>query len=169
MKYLLFLLLLTCSVPVMAFQADTSAYQTQRLKVNTLLKERSARFSQYDQSLDSRTGIFGMQTKDDIKNSNEILRQIVITDNNVFKELKILMDYKDLELKKVQNDAITVSGNLENYRSSIKKLQDQNQLLNDQLKGQHSSRSIAWYLVAILAIALGITLYQSKKKLKTRI
>ncbi len=168
MKYLFLLLLFCFSAPAIAAQADTTAYQTQRLKVNALLNERSARFSQYDQSLDARTGIFGMQTKDDIKNSNEILRQIVLTDNNVFKELKILMDYKDLELKKAQNNANTISGNLENYRSSIKKLQDQNQLLNEQLKGQHSSRSIAWYLAVILAIVLGITLYQYKKKFKAR-
>lgn len=78
-------------------QQDTTAYTAQRAKVNSLLAERSAKFGQYDESLNQRTGIFGWQTKRDIKNSNEILRQVVLTDNNIFKELKVLMDYKDLQ------------------------------------------------------------------------
>jgi hypothetical protein len=58
MKSLLFVLFLAISCQVSA-QVDTSAYQTQRLKVNALLNQRSAKFGQYDQSLDTRTGIFG--------------------------------------------------------------------------------------------------------------
>ena len=78
-------------------QQDTSSYSAQRVKVNQLLKERSLRFGKYDESLNQRSGIFGWQTKKDIKNSNEILRQVVLTDNNIFKELEVLMDYKDLQ------------------------------------------------------------------------
>ena len=74
----LLLLLFTCiTLHTYALQTDTTAYQLQRLKVNALLSERSNKFGQYDQSLDARTGIFGFQTKGDIKKSNEILRQIV--------------------------------------------------------------------------------------------
>ncbi|WP_205943233.1 hypothetical protein [Pedobacter frigoris] len=166
MKNLIVLLLLLTSFHVMAFQPDTSAYQTQRLKVNALLKERSVKFGQYDQSLDTRTGIFGLQTKDDIKNSNEILRQIVLNDNNTFKELKILMDYKDQEMKQAQNSANEAGNRMQNYMFSIKKLQDQNQQLKDKIEGQQAGKSIAWYLVILLAAALVYVIYSSRKKLK---
>src|SRR4051812_5638200 len=81
---------------------DTSAYEIQRSKVNSLLAQRSAKFGQYDQSLNARTGIFGFQTKRDIKNSNEILREIALTDNDIFTELKVLMDYKDLQVEQAK-------------------------------------------------------------------
>ncbi|WP_449440479.1 hypothetical protein [Pedobacter steynii] len=126
-KNVLFIILLfSTSLQAAPFQTDTSAYQTQRLKVNALLNQRSAKFGQYDQSLDTKTGIFGFQTKGDIKNSNEILRQIVLNDNNIFKELKILMDYKDEEVKRIRNEANSTGSRINNYKESIKKLQDQN-------------------------------------------
>ncbi|WP_316787906.1 hypothetical protein [Pedobacter frigoris] len=168
MKNLIVLLFLLTSFSVIAAQSDTSAYQTQRLKVNALLKERSVKFGQYDQSLDTRTGIFGFQTKDDIKNSNEILRQIVLNDNNIFKELKILMDYKDQEMKQAQNSASEASNRIQNYMVSIKKLQDQNQQLSDKIEGQQAGKSIAWYLVILLAAALAYLYYSSRRKLKTQ-
>lgn len=165
MKNLLLLLLLSFSLPAAATLADTSAYQTQRLKVNALLKQRSAKFGQYDLSLDNRTGIFGMQTKDDIKNSNEILRQIVLNDNNIFKELKVLMDYKDQELSTAKSSLNALNTNSAGYQATIKKLQDE----NEQLKSTTIQRtSIAWYIVAALGIALVIVLIRSKKNLKSK-
>ena len=53
---------------------DTSAYELQRAKINALLAERSTKFGQYDKSLTTKTGIFGFQTKKDIRNSNEIIK-----------------------------------------------------------------------------------------------
>lgn len=161
MKNLLLLFLLLAYFPVMAFRADTTAYQTQRLKVNALLKQRSARFSQYDQSLDSRTGIFGMQTKEDIKKSNEILRQIVLNDNNIFKELKILMDYKDQELSSSQDELNRINRDISSYKNSIKKLQDENQQRN--AAEESTGGNLAWYIVALLGISLLISIFRLRK------
>jgi hypothetical protein len=146
------------------FQNDTSAYQTQRLKINALLAERSTKFGQYDESLNTRTGIFGFQTKRDIKNSNEILRQIVLNDNNIFKELKILMDYKDLEVRQVQETIVTTSSRTESYKQAIKKLQDQNELLREELKKQEGNSGFMTYLVLfILTIAVATSYLFTKK------
>ena len=71
-------------------QQDSSAYQMQRKKINLLLADRSSKFGQYDQSLSSRTGIFGLKTKKDMQRSIDILTEIVRTDNNIFVELKFL-------------------------------------------------------------------------------
>ncbi len=46
-----------------------------------------------------------MQTKKDIKNSNEILRQITLHDNKIFRELKVLMEYKEMQVQQVQSTA----------------------------------------------------------------
>ena len=66
------LVFLTLPIHLNIFAQDTSTYELQRAKINALLAERSAKFGQYDESLNTRTGIFGFQTKRDIKNSNEI-------------------------------------------------------------------------------------------------
>ncbi|MBB2148549.1 hypothetical protein [Pedobacter gandavensis] len=154
------------SLNAAAIRVDTSAYQLQRLKINALLAERSVRFGQYDQSLDARTGIFGFQTKKDIKNSNEILRQIVLNDNNVFKELKVLMDYKDQEVKNVIINSNTTNGRIQNYMVSIKKLQDQNQNLRERIVMVEKGKTFYYYVIAFLGLLIvGMVWFGYKKGL----
>lgn len=144
-------------------QADTTAYQTQRLKVNALLSQRSAKFGQYDQSLNAKSGIFGFQTKGDVKKSNEILRQIVLNDNNIFKELKILMEYKDREVTQAKSVAAEVNGRMLNYMQSIKKLQDENEKLKS-VTGTASLGGTALYIIIALILAMiGGYLYFTNK------
>lgn len=162
-----FILLFVClSFNAMAFQADTSAYQTQRLRVNALLAERSAKFGQYDESLNARTGIFGFQTKKDIRNSNEILRQIVLNDNDIFKELKTLMDYKDLEVKSVKNDADQTSERIQNYKTAIKTLQDQNEQLNKEAISLNTDKNFLKMTIASFVLAIAALIWFFTKKIK---
>jgi len=163
---LTFLIALLLSFSTLKAQTDTSAYETQRAKINALLAERSSRFGQYEQSLNERTGIFGFQTKQDIRNSNEILRQITLNDNTIFRELKVLLDYKDLQVQQVKSSVTDNTERLNSYMAAIKKLQDQNQLLRDQLN-KPEPMSGAWYIVIILLIGIGAYFYQQRRKLKT--
>ena len=159
--YLLFMLL-------PAFQAvaqqDTSAFSVQRTKVNAMLAERSAKFGQYDESLNQRSGIFGWQTKKDIKNSNEILRQVVLTDNNIFKELKVLMEYKDLQNQQKVEVADHSQERIESYMRNIKKLQDENEALKNKATGTGSSP--ANYIIVFLLLVMAGGLYFFNRKLK---
>lgn len=170
---LIFLLICICAISVKSQpqgtrSQDTSAYQTQRLRVNALLSERSAKFGQYDQSLNSRTGIFGLQTKKDIRNSNEILRQIVLDDNNIFKELKTLLEYKDLEVKQVQTSAEQTTDRVQNYKVAIKTLQDKNEALSKELKSIKKGKSLLNIFNVLLIFSMvAITLF-FVNKLKRR-
>ncbi|SMC95390.1 hypothetical protein [Pedobacter africanus] len=166
MRYLSFFLLLTAAFNAAAFQTDTSAYQAQRLRVNALLAQRSAKFGQYDESLNARTGIFGFQTKKDIRNSNEILRQIVLNDNSIFNELKVLMEYKDLEVKQVKTNANESSSRIENYKQSIKTLQDQNQKLKDEAKILKREKNLISILLGLFSILTGILTIICLRKMK---
>lgn len=145
---------------------DTSAYEIQRAKINALLAERSNKFGQYDASLNARTGIFGFQTKRDIRNSNEILRQIALNDNDIFKELKILLDYKDLQVEQVKTAANTNSESILNYRKTIKGLQDQNQKLSDDLDKTQNASSFAHVFMFIFLIGCAILAFILNKKIK---
>jgi len=147
--YLFLLLFLHIQVNA---QQDTSTYAAQRVKVNALLAERSEKFGQYDESLNQRTGIFGWQTKKDIKNSNEILREVVLTDNNIFKELKILMEYKDLQNQQKVAVADHSQERIEGYMKTIKKLQDQNEIL--QKESNQNSFGMSTYIIILLILIL---------------
>lgn len=160
--YLLSILLLNLYASA---QQDTTAYAAQRVKVNTLLTERSTKFGQYDESLNQRTGIFGWQTKKDIKNSNEILRQVVLTDNNIFKELKVLMDYKDLQNEQKVAVADNSEERIQNYMRSIKKLQDQNESLKSDIAKKNSG-GLSTYIIVFLLLIMAGGFYFFNKKLK---
>ena len=164
-KYFYLFSILLLNIHVFA-QQDTTAYAAQRAKVNSLLTERSTRFGQYDESLNQRTGIFGWQTKRDIKNSNEILRQVVLTDNNIFKELKVLMDYKDLQNQQKVAVADNSQERMERYMQTIKKLQDQNAQLIEDLNKKNKG-NLSTYIIVFLILVMAGGFYFFNKKLQS--
>lgn len=153
-------------------QSDSSAYVTQRNKINQLLDERSNRFDQYDNSLKKRTGIFGLKTKRDMQFSNDILTQIVLTDNNIFSELKILLDYKDFEKKEVETQAESVESYIGNYQSTITRLQKENERLKTEGEQKDVERDHLYIYLIVLLIALissAFYVFKIKKLRKTDI
>ncbi len=149
------------------FAQDSSAYELQRNKINALLAERSAKFGQYEESLNARTGIFGFQTKRDIKNSNEILRQIAINDNNIFTELKVLLDYKDLQFQEVKSNVDHNQLRIDSYKKTIRDLQVKNEelLAYNQKIDKSTDRLQLLLLLFVIALAVCIFLIYRKNKI----
>lgn len=146
-------------------QIDTSAYNTQRKKINLLLEDRSAKFSRYDNSLTKKSGIFGLKTKRDMQASNDILTQIVVTDNNIFSELKILLDYKDFEKKEVEHRAETVEGRIDRFQTTITRLQQENEKLKVDLQKQTGKLNrMLIYLVSSILLLLIVIIYAIRLK-----
>ena len=158
----LIILILTFTLPAFAqANTDSVAYQLQRKKINSMLEARRKKFGEYDQSLAQHSGIFGMQTKKDIRRSNDILIDIVKTDDDIFQQLKVLLEYRTFQQKQVQihsNDAD--SSNL-GFMNEINKLRVQNERLKQdatlaeqerQKKAQLSMFIIVGLLVIILLL-----------------
>ncbi|WP_026898301.1 hypothetical protein [Daejeonella oryzae] len=167
-KLILFILISGFSQVLMA-QNDSSAYQIQRKKINGLLNERSEKFGQYDQSLIRRTGIFGLKTKKDMQRSNDILTDIVLTDNSIFKELKILLDYKDLEKTTIETKSTQNQDRIGKYMETITKVQNENERLKEELKSLEKSRDnyqIATYAFLSLSFAMAFLIIRRKKLTK---
>jgi len=165
MKFVIWLSLLFFTFPSFS-QNNNSAYEAQRKKINALLQERSAKFGKYDESLTQRTGIFGLKTKKDMQRSINILTEIAETDNAIFKELKILLDYKDFEKNQVQGEFSESKERLSGYMKTIKKLQQENDRLKEELAVIEKQRSkflnTLIGLIIILIIS-GIMLLVRKK------
>ena len=149
-------------------QNDSSAYVTQRNKINQLLDDRSMKFAQYDNSLNKRSGIFGLKTKRDMQFSNDILRDIVLTDNNIFSELKILLDYKDFEKKEVKSKAELVESYVKNYQSTITRLQNENERLKIELERQDKQKDRLFLFLFLLLTALVLSVFYLFKTKRLR-
>lgn len=166
MKKAIIFLLSIASLGNIAFAQDSSAYELQRNKINALLAERSAKFGQYEESLNARTGIFGFQTKRDIKNSNEILRQIAINDNNIFTELKVLLDYKDLQFQEVKSNVDHNQLRIDSYKKTIRDLQLKNEELLDYNQKIDRSADKLQLLLVLIVIALAVCIFIINRKNK---
>jgi hypothetical protein len=145
--------------------SDSVAYQLQRQKINNMLAARKQKFGQYQQSLDQHTGIFGFQTKDDIRRSAGILMDIAKTDDNIFKELKVLLEYRDFQQRKIQNHSKEAETAAAGYMTVITHLQQQNAHLKQQLKDsdQHFNTRQNIFVIAILFMIASILLLMFKK------
>lgn len=165
------LTLLIGSLINVTFAQDTAAYNLQRNKINSMLAERSARFGQYEESLNARTGIFGFQTKRDIKNSNEILRQVVLHDNNIFTELKVLLDYKDLQFQQVKSNVDHSQMRIDSYKKTIRDLQVKNEELLSYNQKTGKSSDYLQLLLALFVISTAVCIfiiYRKNKVIKSK-
>lgn len=158
---LLALFIFSVTVASAQVNTDSLAYQLQRKKINGMLEMRRQKFGQYDQSLTKHTGIFGLQTKKDIRRSNDILMDIVKTDNDIFQQLKILLEYRTFQQNQVQLHSTETDSTNIGFMNEINRLRAQNEKLKHdaeladkerQKKAQLSLYIIVGLLVVILLL-----------------
>ncbi|MEO8151062.1 MAG: hypothetical protein ABI723_25740 [Bacteroidia bacterium] len=130
-----------------------------RKELYDLLYERKQKFDSYSVSLEKRSGIFGNKTKSDIKRSNEVLIEIVKTDNRIISALNRVADFKDFEKVNLTYDAGARNDQLNNLLQATDTLAKQVDLLsasNKQL--EIKNQQITW-LLYFTSILLSIILF----------
>jgi hypothetical protein len=168
----LILLVLLCSLFAGAYaQAvnDTTAYQLQRKKINSMLAVRTQKFGQYDNSLSQHTGIFGLQTKNDIRRSNNILMDIVKTDNDIYKELKILLDYRTFQQNQVQDKSKEAESTSQGFMYTIKQLRDkldQQKKLAEENEKLQDKASLNFKIIVFILVV--IILFQLRRQIRAK-
>jgi len=162
-------LCILCLFPILVFaqksNSDSLAYQLQRAKINQMLESRRQKFGQYDESLKKHTGIFGLQTKKDIRRSNDILMDIVKTDDDIFRELKILMDYRVFQQQQAQTHSTQSETATLAYMTTINKLREQiDQLKLEAEKEKTHQTSLLRILIGVIVLLFVSTLYLLTRK-----
>lgn len=165
---ILFLISLLFVIPstVQAKIVDKRTIDKSRVRLTKLLKERSEKFDKYTKSIDERSGIFGNQTKKDLRRVNDILIEITQTDNVIFNELKRLLDYRSFEKGNAVLSAGRYEEERENYIAAIDTLNKQVMALkgrNIDLEQENSYRGF-WFWV--MGLVLVVLLWRRKKALK---
>ena len=149
-----------CAISVRAqANSDSLAYQAQRKKINSMLDQRKQKFGQYSQSLSMHTGIFGLQTKKDIRRSNDILMDIVKTDEDIFVQTKILLDYRTFQQTQVQTRSVETDDANLGLMNTINKLRTQNEQLKKDAetaaeKQQKTSQTALAIIAGLIIIVL---------------
>ena len=138
--------------------ANSVAYQLQRKKINAMLARRVARFGDYDRSLSKHTGIFGLQTKKDIRRSNDILMSIVRNDDSIYRQIKILLDFRTFEQQQVQTKSNQVESSELGYMSTINKLRNQMDKLKAEAAEQQADYDEMKRNLIIVIIVAGLLL-----------
>lgn len=155
MKLVLVLILSIIYLPVFAYQdADSLAYQLQRNKINEMLNARTEKFGQYDQSLIQKTGIFGLKTKRDMQNSINILTDIIKTDNDILRETKTLLDFKNYQQERVEFKSKESETRSLSYMYTINKLQTENEKKNTQLSEYKKDKKFYQIISYTLGLAI---------------
>ncbi|MES2810102.1 MAG: hypothetical protein V4619_15830 [Bacteroidota bacterium] len=160
MKKLILLTFLLCVLAADVFaqkDIDSATYERQRQRINSMLAVRSQKFSRYDQSLTERTGIFGLQTKKDIKRSNEILMDIVKADNDIYAQLKILLDYRVFQQKQAVDRTKQAEGEALESMYTINRLQKQLEKVKKQqeeLQVEHDKSSINFKISVFILVLI---------------
>lgn len=150
--------------------SDSVAYQLERKKINVMLSQRAIKFGQYDESLSMHTGIFGLQTKKDIRRSNDILMDIVKTDDAIYKEIKILLDFRAFQQTVVQTHSKEAEESNIGFMTTINKLRNQVDQLKTESKRQQKEQEktkLRFIIILILMFASILYLLTRKSKRKT--
>jgi len=165
-RILIFLIFFFCLIDAHAqVTADSLAYQAQRKKINAMLDQRKQKFGQYSQSLSMHTGIFGLQTKKDIRRSNDILMDIVKTDEDIFVQTKILLDYRTFQQTQVQSRSVETDNANLGFMNTINKLRTQNeQLKKDAEAAAEQQQKTSQTALAIIAGLIIIVLLLLRAK-----
>lgn len=155
MKLFTIILLSTFALPAFCYQnPDSLAYQLQRNKINEMLDARASKFGQFTESLNQKTGIFGLKTKRDMQKSMDILKQIIETDNSILKETKTLLDFKTYQQEQVAFQSKESESRNLSYMRTINKLQAENETITKNL--QEYKHSKKFYQLVSFALALAI-------------
>ncbi|MEP7171029.1 MAG: hypothetical protein ABI855_16805 [Bacteroidota bacterium] len=154
---------LLCLISLTAYPQNNSVKDRQDLQ--NLLQERKIKFDAYASSLEKRSGIFGNKTKKDIQSSNEVLIDIVKTDNRIISTLNRVIDFRNFEKTNMNYDVVQQNQNYDNLLRATDTLSKQVDILtatNKSLKKNTLKFEILFY--AALALVICLLIIRLKKK-----
>jgi hypothetical protein len=160
MKLLIALLL--CSSVICAATQDTL-----RAELADQLKKRKELFDAYSASIEKKSGIFGNKTKNDLRDSQDKLKEIVDADNKIMSVLYRTVDFRNYEKLNMTYDASSYTTRIANLTSLNESLMKQNQNYMNEVQG-YKSEVKKYRLYNILMIAgfivwLGYVFWRKKK------
>jgi hypothetical protein len=170
-----FLLFIIASLSLHAAVQDSVKQKDEKRLLRSLLSERKERFAQYTEHLDDKSGFFGNQTKKDLREINEVLKDIVRTDNTIIIELERLLDQRKFENFRSEYETKRAGHELVTLQEQNEKLIAQNDTLVKQLQmvqgtGQYAERRsnpiyiFCTFFFGAILLFLGLLEYRKRRQ-----
>jgi cell division protein FtsB len=157
-KIFLFILALFMSAETVLPQEKTAQDRTaDRAELQKLLEERQKKFNTYSESLKKRSGFFGGKSKGDIQHSNEVLRDIIETDNRMISVLNRVVDFKTYEKVNMNYDLLSCNERVENLQRAVDVLNNRVTTFassNDDLKKKAGTLKTLSTILGILVLVM---------------
>lgn len=161
MKKIILLIFLLFVALLQSFAEGSSG---DRKELQGLLEERNQKFGTYTNSLTKHSGFFGNKTKKDILHSNEILIEIVRTDNRIISVLNRVVDFRNFEKTNMNYDLHQRDEELQNLKHAADTLTKQTDSLTLSNKILKSKTTKLQWIVYILSAMLVIMLVFYRRK-----
>lgn len=161
------LLLIICRMPLQLKAQSTAA---DRKELMDLLEERRKKFDAYATSIEKHSGIFGNKTKKDMQKSNDVLTEIVKTDNRIIGTLNRTVDFRTYEKINMNYDVQAHADRVNSLLRSVDTLQKQVQVLNSNktyLTTKLQRLQIITFFLVTLCIALVVLFLKRRRKPST--
>jgi|SRR5436853_6128572 len=155
--FIFFLTLLLSAVTVLSQERTTQDRTADRAELQKLLMERQKKFDAYSESVKKRSGFFGGKSKGDIQRSNEVLRNIIESDNQIIKVLNRVVDFRTYEKVNMNYDLLSCNERVENLQRGVEMLNKQMSNLaasNATLKKQTGSLKFLSTVFGIIVLGL---------------
>lgn len=161
----IFILIFCLSINTFSFAQRTTQEIETRKRLSELVSERRERFEQFQTAIENKTGIFGNQTKKDLREANDILMDVVKTDNRIILELQRLLDYKSYEKTSENYSSGANEAKLQQYLVAIDNLNNKNQSLQHEVLRLEKKQQRTLILLWIVGIgSLLLLLFQYLKR-----
>jgi hypothetical protein len=141
-----------------------------RKELLILLKERQELFDEYTASLSKKSGIFGNKTKNDLRDSQEHLLEIVTADNKIMNLLNRSLDYRNFEKLNMTYDVSSYTDRINNLSTLNQSLLKRNTELEKDNKSYRTA--LKWrglylgFLTALLLLSVCYIVWKRLYRLK---
>ncbi|MFT6850086.1 MAG: hypothetical protein ACJATA_000892 [Sphingobacteriales bacterium] len=159
---LFFALILVTSYTIKAQETRFGNYQLKKLLV-----ERKELIGDYGDSMEKGTGIFGLQTKRDLKRANEILLGIIRKDNEIMKQLESEADGGKIDVEIIDSKKSELE---EKNKTNLKIINilntkvDEMKLESEANRGDLNTYKMLTVFLSVLLMVITIRLIRIKNK-----
>lgn len=159
MKYLLIIVLFLFPQVLFAEVQDP-----EKKEFMALVKTRTAMFEEYTLSLNKKSGLFGSRTKNDIRDSQDKLMEIVNIDNKIMNMLNRRLGFRNFEKQNMTDDMLAIQKKLINLNIVNDTLTQKLSVCeeeNKEIKNKMTKYKLMFFLI-VLAISTWVILKARK-------
>lgn len=135
-----------------------------RAELILLMKERKELYDKYSASLSSKSGFFGNRTKNDLKESQGKLLEIIAVDNKIMNALNRTLDFRNFEKQSLAYDVNSFEERIRNLNTLNDTLNKQNLKFVEENKVlQKSVKKNRLYLILLLVPFFVFIIFRLKR------